>query len=570
MTGFVTTLIDRRKLGYLTTGVLAFALLLWLVVAPLASVLSRSFLNDSGALTGANWGALGDADNGEAIGNSLLLAISVTVFSSVLALPSAWIIARTPLRKLWWLDLVLMVPFMVPPYINSMGWMLFMQRGGILRQMWSGFAPLGNAFMSFYGMVFIMSMHTYPFLLTMMKGAFLAFPRNLDDAMSVYSSSKIQRLTKVYMPIFFPNYLIGAFLVFVKALSEYGTPATFGTQIHFTVFTTLITNKMSVAPIDFGQAASMASILVLICMVLWALQVFVTEKKSYALNQGQSSEITGRKTSLIVGSVFLAILFLISAGIPLFSIIATSFKKVISRGLYWENLTGKNYVDAFTDSSLFQPGYIVLLNTLEIGVWTGLFTFVLGLAFAIYSFNHKSTKAGKGVEFLSLLPEMIPNIVTGIGLIMFYNAIYQAFPIYRTKWMLVLGYTVIFLPNVVSYVKSALLAMPRSLVDAGTVFTKSQARIDLRIVAPMALKGAFYGTAMTFIVSFRELVTAKLLTPPSYYVLSTYINIQFEQGSSQAAMAMAVVSVALTLCLLLPLEFLMMKDSLGKAKKKEA
>ena len=76
---------------------------------------------------------------------------------------------------------------------------------------------------------------------------------------------------------------------------------------------------------------------------------------------------------------------------------------------------------------------------------------------------------------------------------------------------------------------------------------------------PQAIKGAFYGFAMTLIVTLRELVTAKLLQPPAFYTISLFIDSQFEQGNQQAAMALAVVSVAITLALLLPLEYISTK-----------
>ena len=152
---------------------------------------------------------------------------------------------------------------------------------------------------------------------------------------------------------------------------------------------------------------------------------------------------------------------------------------------------------------------------------------------------------------------MIPNIVTGIGMIMFFNLIYKVFPVYRTKWMLVIGYSVIFLPTMVSYIKNSLLQMQNSIIESANVYCKSNLKINLRIVLPQALKGAFYGFSMTFIVALRELVTAKLLQPPSFYTISLYIDRQFEQGNQQAAMALSVVSVLLTLLLLLPLEFFM-------------
>jgi len=56
---------------------------------------------------------------------------------------------------------------------------------------------------------------------------------------------------------------------------------------------------------------------------------------------------------------------------------------------------------------------------------------------------------------------------------------------------------------------------------------------------------------MTFIISFRELVTASLIAPPNTLVISTYIVREFEQGSVSLGMAMAVICVAFTATALL-------------------
>ena len=106
----------------------------------------------------------------------------------------------------------------------------------------------------------------------------------------------------------------------------------------------------------------------------------------------------------------------------------------------------------------------------------------------------------------------------------------------------------------ISYIKNSLIQVPNSLFEAGDVYSKSQFKVNIRIVLPLALKGAFYGFIMVFIVSLRELVTAKLLQPASFYTMSLYIDYQYQQGNQQVAMALAVVSIFLTLIILIPLE----------------
>ena len=560
-TQFLSFIKNRQKLGYLTKGILICVFLIFFIVCPIVFVFSQSLMNENGAFTFQNYvNAFSNEDTGKAIWDSLLLAISVTGLSTLIAVPEAYLLAKTRLRKLWWLDLILIIPFMVPPYINSMGWMLFMQRNGILWRNLPFLRPLASSFYSFFGMVWIMSMHTSPFLMTMLKSAFLSFPKSLDDANDVYQKSRIKRFFKVYMPILLPNFFIGAFLVFVKALSEYGTPATFGPAIGVFTFTTMITDRMQIAPIDFGSAASLASLLVFICMLLWMLQMIIIDKKAVNLkNEGE-----GRYSKSIflttIGSVFLLVLFFFSAFIPLFTIVVSSFKKILYKNVFEPgNFTWENYQIAFGDDTGFGTGFEAIGNSFLVGIASSFIVLLLGLFFAFYSHKNKKRVLAKSVEFLDMLPQMIPNIVTGIGMIMFFNTIYKFFPAYRTVWMLIIGYSVVFLPGMVSYIKNSLVQMPSSLLEAGRVYSKNEMKVDLKILLPQALGGAFYGFAMTLIVALRELVTAKLLQPPAFYTISLFIDSQFEQGNQQAAMALAVVSVGITLALLLPLEYISTK-----------
>ena len=60
---------------------------------------------------------------------------------------------------------------------------------------------------------------------------------------------------------------------------------------------------------------------------------------------------------------------------------------------------------------------------------------------------------------------------------------------------------------------------------------------------PLIRQGIATGWMMTFIIAFRELVTASLIAPPNTLVVSTFIVREFEQGSVSVGMAMAVLCV---------------------------
>ena len=77
---------------------------------------------------------------------------------------------------------------------------------------------------------------------------------------------------------------------------------------------------------------------------------------------------------------------------------------------------------------------------------------------------------------------------------------------------------------------------------AGQVFGGSPVYILRRITLPLIRQGIATGWMMTFIIAFRELVTASLIAPPNTLV-GSFIVREFEQGSVSVGMAMAVLCV---------------------------
>ena len=166
------------------------------------------------------WASISNAKNVQTIVNSLLLGVSVVLCASLVALPTAFLLARTKLGQKRWLDIVFMIPFMTPPYIASMGWILFMQKKGLFQQLFPATGAWSEHFFCFGGLVLVMSLHVFPFLMTMMKNAMLNIPVSLEESGAVFGAGFGMRLRKIFAPLLTGNYAIGALLVFVKTLSE--------------------------------------------------------------------------------------------------------------------------------------------------------------------------------------------------------------------------------------------------------------------------------------------------------------------------------------------------------------
>ena len=538
--------------------VFLLALLTGLILCPLITVFTKAVITDGRLDLYQAWQTIAGSENVQTICNSLLLGVCVVLCSTAIAVPTAYLLARTQLKKHSWLDIIFMIPFMTPPYIASMGWILFMQKKGLFQQLLPASGAWSEGFFCFGGLVLVMSLHVFPFLMTMLKNAMLNVPASLEESGAVFGAGFSMRLRKIFAPLLTGNYAIGALLVFVKTLSEYGTPYTLGRRIGFYVFTTDIHRYSTTAPIDFGCSASLSSILVCICMVMWLLQNTITTRTSYRLVSGKGSRPARTKLSAAgqaAAWLWVALVVLIAIGVPYFSIIATSLIKLRGYGLAAGNFTLDHYKELLTTPKALAS----IWKSLFLAASSATICSVIGTA-VVVAVRKSNGFFKKTLEGVSLLPEMLPSIVLVIGIMLFWNAIYKVIPLYNTIWIMVLAYVILYLPYTVQYVTSAFTQINDSLLQAGRVLGGTPAYVFRRVTLPMISRGIFAGWMMIFIIAFRELVTASLIAPPNTLVVSTYINREFEQGSVSLGMAMAVLCVLITTTALLVFDRLLGKQ----------
>lgn len=538
---------------------LALFLLAVLVVVPLFFIFLTSVYPEQTLDLSAPLRTILENKLGEVFWNSIRLGLCVVLGTTALALPLAWILAKTSLGRHAWLDIVLLIPFMTPPYIGSMGWILFMQKNGYMEQLLPFTETWTPKFFSVFGMVAIMSLHLFPFLYLILRNALLQIGGSKEDAAAVHGGRFFYSFRRIMLPLLLSSYAMGALLIFVKTIAEFGTPATFGRKIGFYVLTSEIHKYISSWPIDFGKATALASVLLSTCLLLWYAQTVVTRRYTYRLVGGKGTRskmypLSGLTRLLAWGYVI--VLLVLSVGVPYFSIISASLMKLRGVGLAWGNLTLNHYAELLTRGS---KSMTALLNSLGLSLVAATISVLLGTWFAL-TIKQSKTWPQRMTDLFSLLPNTVPGIVLVVGLILLWNAPWMPVPLYNTYGMVVLTYVVFFLPYTVQYVKANFSQLDDALFQAGQVFGGRPAYIFRRIVLPLIVPGMLAGWMMTFTISVRELVASLMILPPSMETSATYIFAQFEQGKVSLGMAMAVVSVGLTTLMLLGIDRLSSKQ----------
>lgn len=528
-----------------TGMILAIVILIMLVVIPLVLMIMTSvFPDDQFNLLAPIRTVLGSELSG-VFWNTIQLGACVVLLSTVFAFPMAFLSAKTDIGQHRWLDVVLLIPFMTPPYIGSMGWILFMQKRGFLEQLLPFTEVFTPWFFSFGGMVLIMSLHLFPFLYLMLRNVLRRIGGGLEEAGAVYGGGFAYRLRRIVLPLMLSSYAMGSLLVFVKTIAEFGTPVTFGKRIGYEVLTGEIHRYISTWPLDFSKATALSSLLLTTCMLFWYIQAVLTQRFSYQTIGGKGTRgniIQLKSWHKAVAWSYVIGLLCISIGVPYFSIVATSLIDLRGVGLVWSNFTFTHYMNLL---SLGSSGLDALKTSLGLSLFSATIATVLGTYFAIVVIK-SSNAGGKLTDLFSLLPNTIPGIVIIVGLILFWNSPYMPVRLYNTYGMVVLTYVVLFLPYTVQNVKSVLGQVDESLFSAGRVFGGNVLYVFRRILLPLIIPGMLAGWMLTFTISVRELVASLIILPPSMETSATYIFAQFEQGQVQLGMAMAFISVGLT------------------------
>ena len=490
--------------------------------------------------------AFGDPHVFELTANTLMLGACVAAAAGTLGavLGAIRALAPIPFAGVW--DVLLLTPFMIPPYIATLGWIVVLQPRGYLQQV-AGF-HLGPFLFSFPGLVFVMASHLFPAVYFAVSRSIEASGGQLTEAARMSGASGLEVFRRITLPLALPAIAGALLLVFAATIEEFGTPAVLASQSGYEVLTTAIDHRVADWPIDLPGASSLSIILVAL-----ALTAFIAQRRLFT---GHSYETIGGKAqvrsanrhgwTLWAGMAALALAAIVTIGLPLLGILSTAFTRTFSGGLTASNLSLRNFELLFSNAggALHAMGLSVAL-----AFGTAILTAIVGVAAALLGRHTRSRLDVPGA--LTALPNAVPGIVVAVGLILAWNQPWLPVTLYGTWAMLLLAYSCILLPYPARYATAALMQISPDLEAAALMAGASGLAVVRRIVIPLVWPSVFAAMMLVFAIASRELVASILLTPVGTHTMATYVWKQFEQGSLGLGMAMSFLAIIITMTIML-------------------
>jgi iron(III) transport system permease protein len=160
------------------------------------------------------------------LGGTLWVACGVALMSVLIGLPLGVLrgLFNVPLPRLW--DLLFLIPFLTPPYIAALSWMLMLQSHGYLQQL-TGW-DLNDLLFSRIGIVLVMTLNIFPVVYFAVSRSLLASGQRLAIVARVHGASAWRAFWHITLPMLSPALAAGMLLAFTLAIEEYGVPAALG------------------------------------------------------------------------------------------------------------------------------------------------------------------------------------------------------------------------------------------------------------------------------------------------------------------------------------------------------
>lgn len=457
------------------------------------------------------------------VARSVALAGAVTASAVALAVPLAWLTARTDLpgRRIW--AVLAALPLVIPSYIGAYAFLSALGPTGLLRDLLEG--PLGidrlPDITGFAGAWIVLTLFTYPLVLLPVRSTLRGLDPQLEEAALGTGRSQWQAFRSVVLPQLVPAIGAGAILVALYTLHDFGAVSI----MRFDSFTREIYTFYR-ASFDRTGAAALALILVaLMFFLVWLESRGRGERTLH--RSGPGSPRRPRQVPLgrwrTPSIVFCGLVCAFALVLPASVLVYWSLQSFAGSPNWGETLEAAS-------SSLLVSGLAAL-----VAAACAIPVAVLAVRF--------SSRGARLIERLTYTGYALPGIVVALALVFFAT---RAFPaIYQTLALLVFAFVVLFLPLAIGSARASLQQVSPHVEEVARSVGRSPANVLRTVTAPLMASGILAGAALVFLTAIKELPATLILAPIGFETLATEIwNATsvgfFERGAIPSLVLLAV------------------------------
>ncbi|MEJ8820640.1 iron ABC transporter permease [Variovorax humicola] len=566
---------------FVSGAVIACGVLMALFIAyPVLKALAGAFLDEDGhwsiaafvarVFTERIWG-VGCLAGGVRCGvawNTLVLALLTAAGTTLLGTLMALMAERGGKRWQMPLRVLALLPIITPPFVVGLGLILLFGRAGVFNQMLEsvfGVEPTRW----FYGMqgVLVAQLFAFtPIAFMIMRGVVQGIAPSMEEAAQMLRANRRRTFFTITLPLMKPG-LANAFLVgFIESIADFGNPVVVGGQ--FSVLSTDIFFAIVGAQYDQGRAASLAWVLTIFALGVFALQRGVLGKKNYTTVSGKGDAGIAmalpdsvRRTVYVIALPWIAFTMVVylfaSAG---------GFVQTWGRDY---TVTLNHFRTAFSlewgQFGLVWAGtaWNSLFTTLKLAGISAPITAALGLLIA-WLLARNEFKGQGAFEFGALLAFAIPGTVLGVSYILAFNV--PPFELTGTGLIIVLCFMFRNLPVGVRAGTAAFKQLDRSLDEASLMLRASTSQTLFRVVLPLLKPALVAALVYSFVRAMTTVSAVIFLVTAENELATTYIIGRVGNGDYGVALAYCTVLIVLMSVAIALIQLVVGERKLGRRK----
>jgi len=533
-------------------GGLSFVFLLVVILFPSAILIRESFWAD-GTYNLLNYLKLfKDPNTYSTLKNSLVVSIISTLGATVLGVFLAWIMARTdlPLKSLW--RTVLIVPYLIPPFIGAIAWVQLLGPVGYVNKLYMTITGISKPLFVIYGqwgIILVMILYSYPIAYMANLGFFERANPALEEAARISGASLWRGLRDIAMPLTMPSIGASALLIFMSLMANFGIPAVIGFPARYFVLTTKIyaTILNYDMPNNLQVAAALSMFLVILAAIVMFAHRYVLSKGSYAVVGGQATqvqlvELGWLKWPMLISAAFLALVAVIA---PLLAILLTSITYAPGLPLKLANLSLRHY-----QTLIFSVPKVrrAIRNSLFLATSSATIIAFLSSVLA-YLITRVRFIGSRLIEIVTLIPYAVPGTVVALAMIL---AWLRPLPVlhirlYNTIWILLIAYITRFLTLGLRSVVAAFEQIHESLEEAARISGADFLSAMKDITLPLIKTSIFAGWFLCIIPALTELTLSVLLFSVGNETLGVVVFGLHQEGKINLTAAIAFLTTAIVL-----------------------
>ena len=485
--------------------------------------------------------------------NSLIVVVPATLISTALAVVLAWLVSRTDLpgRKVW--QTLIIIPYLIPPFIGAISWTYLLGPVGFLNKwymdIFNAAEPLVNIY-SLGGMTFVMSIYGFAIPYIIILPTMQNINASVEESAIISGAGTFRTLKDVTIPVLAPAILGGMLLLFMYNLADFGIPAVLGapdqinlmtTEIYYTILATDIPNHLQIA-------AAQSMILVVIGVVGLFIHSKFTNSSKYIVVSGKSGSAENTKLGNWhwLGQIFLLLMSVTTFIAPILAILVTGLSKVYGLPVSVSNLTLDNFI------KLFELDYIKrsLFNSFTLSVTAGIVVALCGLIIAYMTIKGKAF-GSRLMNLLVAIPYAVPGTIVALAMIMAFS---QPLPIvgwklYSTYAILLIAYLARFMNLGVTTLSGAIGQIDNSLEEASRISGASRARSFADIMFPLLRPSMYSAFFLVMIPALGEISLSALLWSVGNETLGVSVFSTQMEGKVTLTAALAILLLSFTIVL---------------------